>query len=108
MAALFLTVQGLRIHAGFYRRSGDWRLDPVDTYVVDADGRLVWEIDDTDRLGELDAEGRFRSLRCLAETAVNDDVAADWDGKQTESVGIRAPDCTQQERPLAEDACRTV
>lgn len=79
MTDLFLSVQGLRIHAGFYRRGGAWRLDPVDTYVVDEHGRLVWEIDDTDRLGELDAEGRFRSLRCLAEMAANDEVTADWE-----------------------------
>lgn len=79
MAALYLTVQGLRVHAGFYRHQGDWRLDPVDTYVVDRAGRLVWEIDNADRLGELDTAGRFRSLRCLAEAAVNDDIADAWE-----------------------------
>jgi hypothetical protein len=82
MSALFLTVQGLRIHAGFYRHQGDWRLDPVDTYVVDKDGRLVWEIDDTDRLGALDVAGRFQSLRCLAEAAVNDDIAEAWEQQE--------------------------
>lgn len=81
MSTLYLTVQGLRIHAGFYRHQGDWRLDPVDTYVVDAAGRLVWQVDDADRLGQLDPAGRFQSLRCLAEAAANDDVVADWNAR---------------------------
>jgi len=92
MAELFLSVQGLRIHAGFYRRSGEWRLDPVDTYVVDGRGQLVWEIDDTDRLGELDAEGRFRSLRCLAEMAANDEVTVDWETNSAAGSLRRDPD----------------
>ena len=96
MSALYLTVQGLRVHAGFYRHQGDWRLDPVDTYVVDNAGRLVWEIDDTDRLGELDAAGRFRSLRCLAEAAVIDDIAAGWerqdDDRAQDGDHTRAPE----------------
>lgn len=82
MADLLLLLQGIRVHAGFYRHQGGWRLDPVDTYVVDEAGHLVSEIDDADRLGEVDALGRFRSLRCLAEQAVNDDVAASWDHGQ--------------------------
>jgi hypothetical protein len=82
MADLLLLLQGIRVHVGFYRHQGNWRLDPVDTYVVDAGGRLVSEIGDAERLGEVDAEGRFRSLRCLAEQAVNDDVAASWDRDQ--------------------------
>jgi hypothetical protein len=85
MADLLLLLQGIRVHAGFYRDQESWRLDPVDTYVVDAAGRLVSEIDDTESLGEVDAEGRFRSLRCLAEQAVNDDVAAIWDRDQCDA-----------------------
>lgn len=85
MADLILLVQGLRIHVGFYRDQTDWRFDPVDTYVVDEAGRLVSEIDNPDRLGEIDTDGQFRSLRCLAEQAVNDDVAAAWNRDQRRS-----------------------
>ena len=85
MADILLMLQGIRIHAGFYRDRDDWRLDPADTYVVDERGRLVTEIDDLDRLGELTPEGRFLSLRCLAEQAVNDDVAAAWDRDQRQN-----------------------
>jgi hypothetical protein len=94
MADLLLLVQGIRIHAGFYRDQASWRLDPADTYVVDAAGKLVSEIDDTNRLGEIDVEGQFRSLRCLAEQAVNDDVTAAWDGGQqlAERQHQRSPD----------------
>jgi len=79
MATLLLTLQGIRIHAGFYRDQADWHLDPADTYVIDAAGHLIGEIDDTERLGEVDIEGKFRSLRCLAEQAANDDVIAAWE-----------------------------
>lgn len=85
MADLLLLVQGVRIHAGFYRDQAAWRLDPVDTYVVDATGHLVSEIEDADRLGEVDAAGRFHSLRCLAERAVNDDVAEAWNRDQQQA-----------------------
>lgn len=85
MADLLLLLQGIRVHAGFYRDQESWRLDPVDTYVVDTAGRLVSEIDDAESLGEVDAEGKFRSLRCLAEQAVNDDVAAIWDRDQSDA-----------------------
>lgn len=93
MADLILIVQGIRIHVGFYRRQGLWCPDPVDTYVVDGEGALVSEIDDPASLGEIDAEGQFRSLTCLAEQAANDDVIAAWDRDQqrTEQQSQRPP-----------------
>ncbi|HEX9447890.1 MAG TPA: hypothetical protein VF920_07910 [Dongiaceae bacterium] len=82
MADLCLIVQGIRIHVGFYRDRAGWWPDPVDTYVVDDDGRLVSAVDQPGRLGEMDADGQFQSLICLALQAANDDVIAAWERDQ--------------------------
>src|SRR5260221_12463077 len=86
MADLCLIVQGIRIHVGFYRDRAGWWPDPVDTYVVDDDGRLVSAVDQPGRLGEMDADGQFQPLICLALQAPTDDVIAALDRIHTQQA----------------------
>jgi hypothetical protein len=82
MAEITVIMQGIRVHVGFYRNRQGWQPDPVDTYVVDEKGHMVGAIDDPDRLGEINASGRFQSLLCLAQQAANDDVRRAWERDQ--------------------------
>jgi hypothetical protein len=82
MAHVTVFLEGIRIHVGFYRDGHRWRIDDGDVYVADDRDDLVSPVEDIDRLGGLDDAGAFRSLRCLAEHAANDDAVTDWNRDQ--------------------------
>lgn len=82
MAHVTVILHGIRIHVGFYRDGGGWRIDDGDVYVADDRDDPVCVVEDLDRLGGIGGTGDFQSLRCLAEQAVNDDAVADWNRDQ--------------------------
>ena len=73
-----ISMQGIKVHVGFYRQGDLYKVDEGDCYVTNEAKEMIAEIENVDKVGAIHAQFGWVSLRFLAEDYADNHAVA-WD-----------------------------